>query len=355
MADDTGIVAEGESALSYADALRQAQRSAVEQVAGVFIRSETEVQNFAINKDKVLSRAEGYITQFSYLDKKASEGLFRVRIRATVSRDKIKDDLVALKILLESLERPRLMVLIEEASVGFDSKGMCIAETEIVSLLKAKGFDLVDEPQRAAAREKDKARQALAGDVKAATYLGTLFGAQYVILGKSVVQDAGEVMPGAKLRSLQATLQAKIVNVQTGDLLGSVVKSGVASHISTVTGASHACRKAAEKAVEEYIVDAITTSFQDYLHQGLFVKVHVRGVTSFVFFKKVRDAIEPIPGVSSVKKEGWNRSSGLLVLEMRFRGTSEELAELLDGKALESGRLEVHDFGPNRVDLAVHP
>jgi hypothetical protein len=344
----------GESGVSFNDALRQAQREAVQRVAGVFIRSETEVENFNVKKDKILSRAEGYITRFKYLEKKKIQDTFFIKIKATVSKDKIKDDLIALKILLESLERPKLMVLIEEESLGFDTKGMRIAETEINSILNKKGFELVDKTQLEAAREKDKQRQALAGDINAAKYLGLMFGAQYVILGKSVVQDAGEVIKGTNLRSIQATLQSKIVNTQTGLLLGSVVKNGVASHISTLTGASMAARKAAESAVEGYIVDAITKSFQDYLNQGIFIKIYVNGVKSFKIYRKVTKAFEPMPKVSSIKKEGWNKASGLLVLNLRYKGTVEELADTLDGRGIGQAKLEVEDLAPSRLDLVLN-
>ncbi len=40
----------------------------------------------------------------------------------------------------------------------------------------------------------------------------------------------------------------------------------------------------------------------------------------------------------------------MLALDLRFKGTSEELAELLDGLKLGDHSLEVVDFAPDRVD-----
>jgi hypothetical protein len=97
-------------------------------------------------------------------------------------------------------------------------------------------------------------------------------------------------------------------------------------------------------------VDAITRSFQDYLNNGAPLKVKVTGVTSFRTYKLVASEIETIERVVSSKKEGWNKASGLLVLDLRFRGTSEELAELLDARKLGANRLEVVDFAPERID-----
>ena len=93
-----------------------------------------------------------------------------------------------------------------------------------------------------------------------------------------------------------------------------------------------------------------TRSFQDYLNNGAPMKLHVTGVTSFSQYKQITSGIDALEKVVSSKKEGWNKAGGLLVLDMRFKGNSEELAELLDGKQLGEKSLEVVDFAPERVD-----
>lgn len=345
------VEVEGISFISKEDAIRQAQRAAVEQAIGVFIHSETEVEDFAIKKDKILSRTQGYVTRFTVLNAETgSDGKFTVSIRAVISLDKIKDDLMAMRILLDSMERPKVMILIEEKYVGMDDIGMRLAETEISSLLGAKGFDLVDQAQLARITATDQSRQALAGNMAAAQSLGLNVGAQYVILGKAVVQDIGEAFPGSGIKSLQAGLQLKILQTQSGLVLGSVVKNGVAAHISPLTGATKALRIAVQKAVDEYVVDTITDSFQDYLNNGAPLKAHITGVRTFKQYKRVAGAVDILDRVVSSKKEGWNKAGGILVLDMRFKGTSEELAEMLDGLEINGNQLEVVDFAPDRVD-----
>ena len=361
-ASEKVVEVEGSSFLSREDAIRQAQRSAVELAVGVFIHSKTEVENFAIKKDRIMSRTQGYITRYTILGEEKTEGLYTVRLSATVSMDKIKDDLLAMKILLESMERPKLMILIEEEYIGMDSVGMCLAETEMASLLAAKGFDLVDRAQIEKIRSLDQSRQALAGNIAAARRLGLDLGSQYVIVGKAVVQkvemqgmiddeESRYVIVGKSgLKSFQASLQLKVIQTQTGLLLGSVVKNGVSVHISPLTGAGKSLRIAAQKAVDEYLVDTITKSFQEFLNNGAPLKLHITGVTSFQQYKLIASNVEIMDKVVSSKKEGWNKTGGLLVLDLRFKGTSEELAELLDGLNLGETSLEVIDFAPDRVD-----
>jgi len=340
----------GTSPFSREDAVRQAQRFAVEEAVGVFIHSESEVENFVLKKDKIISRTQGYITRLTVLGARKNGDLHEVTIQATVSLDKIKDDLVAMKILLESMERPTLMVLVEEDRQDMGPVGMSAAATKMTALLGDKGFDVVDEAQSERARQLDQGRQALAGNTAAATMLGLNAGAQYVIVGRAVAHDAGEAYPGTGMKSIHASLQLMVVQTQTGLVLGSVVTNGVSAHVSPLTGADRALEQCARKAVDEYVVDAITRSFQDYLNNGAPLKVHVTGVTSFRTYKLIASEIETIDRVVSSKKEGWNKASGLLVLDLRFRGTSEELAELLDARELGASMLEVVDFAPERVE-----
>ena len=348
--DEKAVEVMGTSPFSREDAVRQAQRSAVEEAVGVFVHSESEVENFELKKDKIISRTQGYITRLTVLEARKNVDLHEVTIQATVSLDKIKDDLVAMKILLESMERPTLMILVEEDRQDMGPVGMSTAAAKMTALLGDKGFDMVDEKQSERARQLDQGRQALAGNTAAATMLGLNAGAQYVIVGRAVAHDAGEAYPGTGMKSIHASLQLMVVQTQTGLVLGSVVTNGVSAHVSPLTGADRALEQCARKAVDEYIVDAITRSFQDYLNNGAPLKVHVTGVTSFRTYKLIASEIETIDRVVSSKKEGWNKASGLLVLDLRFRGTSEELAELLDARELGANTLEVVDFAPERVE-----
>ncbi len=344
------VITEGRSFFNRDDATRQAQRAAVEKAVGVFVHSQTEVENFVIQKDKIMSRTEGYISRFTVLDEEKKGEEFYVKIEAEVSLDKIKDDLIAMRILLDSMERPTVMILVEEEYVDMTPAGMSIAETEISSLLASKGFDLVDKAQLEELKRRNQAKLALTGNIAAAKSLGLDLGAQYVVVGKAVVQDIGEAYPGSGLKSLQASLQLKLIQTNTGLVLGSVVKNGVSAHISPITGASKALRLSARKAVDEYLLDTITNSFQEYLNNGAPIKLHITGVTSFKEYSIIASNIETLDRMVSSKKEGWNKAGGLLVLDLRFKGTSEELAELLDGSLFGGKHLEVTDFAPDRVD-----
>ena len=353
LATDKTVIVSGSSELSFEDAIRQAQRQAVEEGVGVFIQSQTEMQNFVLQKDKIISRTNGYITNYSVLEKSETNKIFTLKIQATVSLDKIKDDLVAMRILLESMERPKLMVLISEDYKSMDNLGMTIAGTELAAQLQKKGFELVDKTQMEAVKNVDQQQQALAGNAAAAASLGLHFGAQYVIVGKAVAQDAGEAYPGSGIRSIQASLQLQVIQSQTASILGSTVQNGIAAHLSPLSGATKALQGAVSKAVDAYLVNTITNSFQEYLNNGTPLKLQISGVQTFSQYKAVSDDIEAVKRVMSSKNEGWNKAGGLVMLDLRFKGTSEELASLLDGRNLGNNKLVVVDFAPERVNCTL--
>lgn len=350
IAENKTVVATGSSTLSVEDAVRQAQRLAVEEAVGVFIQSETEVENFVLKKDKILSRTQGYVTRYELLSQERAGDTIEVKIEATISLEKIKDDLIAMKILLESMERPKLMVLIDEDYTSMDDLGMHIAGTELAAQLGKKGFELVDKAQLEAVRDIAQKQQALAGNTAAAASMGLQLGAQYVIVGKAVAQDAGEAVPGTGLKSVQVSLQLQVIQAQTASVIGSTVQNGVAAHISPLTGATKAFQDAVTRAVDGYLVDTITNSFQDFLNNGAPIKLHLTGVQTFQEYKQVLQEIEAMPRVVSCKKEGWSSSGGLLLLDLRFKGTSEELASLLDNMAIGGKKIVVSDLAPERVN-----
>ena len=127
--NDITVTAEGFGS-SRSEALLKAQRNAVEQGIGTFLVSQTEVRNFTLQKDIILTETMGSIKKYDILqDEKQQDNTFYVKIRAVASLENIKANLTALKILLESMDKPRMMVVIREEIGNF-------AENVILDYLK---------------------------------------------------------------------------------------------------------------------------------------------------------------------------------------------------------------------------
>ena len=94
-------------------ALRNAQRNAVEQGLGVVLDSKSRTENFKLIQDRVLTASEGFVTKFNVLSKGPTPNgkNYRVKIKATVSRNLLKDRLSALRILHQSTGQKKVMVI----------------------------------------------------------------------------------------------------------------------------------------------------------------------------------------------------------------------------------------------------
>ncbi len=101
-------------------ALEDAQKRAVEQAIGILIDSQTQVENYQLISDKILSQTKGYIKRYNITSETVDSGLLRVRINAEVALGQLTDDLAGIGILLGRMHMPRTMVMIAEQNIGHE-------------------------------------------------------------------------------------------------------------------------------------------------------------------------------------------------------------------------------------------
>jgi len=249
---------------------------------------------------------------------------------------------------------PKLMLLIQEDCVNCPVKGMNMAENELLARLSEKGYPLIDKSQWEAANQQGQARQALSGNDAAAKQLGAMFGAQYVLVGKAAIQDAGELMPGTGMRSIQTNIQLKVISSQTGQIVGSTVKSGAAAHISALNGAQQSLAQASRAAIDGYVVPTLVAVQQKAGTEGGVLRLFATGVKDMSAYAALLAALDKTPRVTEVTTDRYNKQSGLVVLDVRFGGTGEDLAVAVDNQSLGGKRrIFVQDFGASQVDVSI--
>src|SRR3989339_1147549 len=150
-ADDVKIVEGYGLSSTQPDTLTQAKRDAIEKGIGVMLLSQTETKNFMLEKDVIITKTMGSVKKYDVLSQgKTPDGLFEIKIKAQVSLASIKADLAALKILLESMDKPRVMVLIQESRKKEIQPTYTAASSAIIDFLTQKEFNLIDPAQVAA-------------------------------------------------------------------------------------------------------------------------------------------------------------------------------------------------------------
>jgi hypothetical protein len=341
---DKTVTVEGVGA-DKQEALLQAKRAAVEEGIGVILTSQTEVENFMLKKDKVITQSVGAVRSYDLIKEERKGDAWHVKIKAVVSLDSITADLMALKILLAAMDKPRTMVLIQE-------EGGTNAESTVVDFLQKKGFDLVDPAQTAALMSKDDPfiRRAIEGDPVAAAKLGAENGAEYVVVGsvkKSVL--AGEVIKDTGMKSGQASLTVKVVNCSNGRIVATKSASAAAVHIADGTAMAQAATKAATSLMDKKLFEAIIASFQDSINNGATYEVVISGVKSYSQQKNAAKILEDTEGVVSVSRRSFG--GGKLELTVMFKGNAESLCDRVDSKPVDEAKLLVTNISGNRIAL----
>jgi hypothetical protein len=319
-----------------ADALLDAKRNALEMGIGTLVISQTEIENYQLKRDIVLSRTMGAVKKYSVLEEKQPQpDSFFIKIRATVSLADIKDDLVAMQILLESMQKPRMMVAIQEG-------GTHAADTVIVEFLQNKGFDIVDVAQRAARMGADAAlkEQISQENSAAAAQLGSQNGAEYIIVGQ-VVQSVVEnpTLARSGLISGQAVISAKVINCSNAQVMVSQSARGAAVHISKQVAAIEATKKAARQLMETKLFDPLVAAFRQTVNDGRPIDVTVNNVSDFNMQKAVSQTLGQISGLVSLNKRSFNNQQ--LFFSVVYRGDTDAFSEKVDGLPVYDKHLAV--------------
>ncbi|UCD31595.1 MAG: hypothetical protein JSV38_12505, partial [Desulfobacterales bacterium] len=262
---DITLLAEGYG-LSRSDALLKAKRDAVEKGIGTVLISRTEVKNFELQKDIILSKTIGSVKKYDIVkEEKQSDNTHYIKIKTVVSLASIKADLAALKILLESMDKPRMMVVMQEESGN-------TAESAILDYLTEKEFELVDPATVAALMKKEDQliQRASKGDPVAAAKIGASNGAEYVLIG-TVTQGLmkSNILGDSGMVSGQAHLTAKVVNCSNARIIASKSANSAAVHVSEDVAKANATKKAAKKLMDRALFEEIVSSFQDMVNNGI--------------------------------------------------------------------------------------
>ncbi len=345
---DITVDAEG-IGTSLKDATLKAKREAVETGIGTILISQTEIKNYELQKDIILTRTLGSVRSYEVLEvTRKPDKTVSAKIRATVSLAGIKEDLAALKILLESMDKPRMMVVIDEGG-GHE------AESAIVDYLGAKEFELVDPAVVAALMKKEAALvdKAAAGDPAAAASIGSENGAEFVLAGRVTKSAAdSDVLKGTGLVSGQASIAAKVINCSNARIIAAKSVQSSAAHLSAEVAAAVAAGKAGRKLMDETLFEAIVASFQDAVNNGLPLEVSIHPVTSYKQQKALQERLRKIEDVVSVNKRSYGNRR--LKLTIFFKGTADTFSDAVDGQAFQGNTLSIIEVEGSRIGIQLN-
>ncbi len=331
------------------EATNRALRRAVESGVGALVDSETMVQNYQLLDDAIYSQVKGYVKNYDVLsDNNGADGIYRVRIRATVSLAQLTKDIKALNIIREKKNNPRVMVVFNELIDGVTQQGG-LTSSAMERTFQRMDFPVIDKAQMDAIKDRDAAISYANPDKAVA--LGRRFGAEVVIVGEAVSDLIdNNVAYGVSVFAYEARLTAKAIKVDTGQILTTTtVESGRTDGGGRMPTAKKAIQKGAEK-LAKTLSNEIVEKWRSEVFNTVAVQVVADNVNG-ARRREFKNALSSIRGVRKVSERSFlNR---ILILDVDVDGAMwkgfDQTLENMSGIGVEiTGKTQ------NRIDVRLY-
>jgi hypothetical protein len=163
-------------------------------------------------------------------------------------------------------------------------------------------------------------------------------------VGASRVKDAGKIQ-GSSLISMQADLNVRVIDINTGSVLTAGQEHGAYPHINPESGAVEAVKKAVTPLREKLVSDIVR--LWD-INRANTIALLVTGLDYERLMVLRGELTEKVRGVKTVNPKG---SVGKAAkLEIEFEGSSFDLADRLLTSGL-SIKFKIGEVKPNALDV----
>jgi len=225
-------------------AIENALRSAVEEKIGVMIKSYTEVENYELKMDQILSESKGFVNSYRIVSEGREGNTYKVVIDAEVGVGKLEERMEALALIMTRKSKPRIMIL-----MGGDPSKVAPVESAMIKYFTAQGFPVVD----AAVARGSFDITTLANSRELATKVAHQYAAEVIIVGQLDVANRSFKLGDVEVTSAEVTLSGKAINGDTGSVIAShsVSKKGEWVKVSEET-ASLLAKQLKEKLVNAW-------------------------------------------------------------------------------------------------------
>ena len=318
-------------------AIDSAQRNAVERVVGVMVSGSTEVENFQVKMDRILSESKGFITSYKIVKEERVGDVYEVTIDAVVETGRLKDRLEAVRLILARKSKPRLMILF-----GEQAQKDAIAEAAMARYFMSQGFKLVD----ASVAGKNREVQTLydSTDPRQMTRVAQRYGAEVLILGRVEVVVRSFRMGDVNVQSSEVTLSGKVVNGDTGEMIASDCKSRKGEFKSVTEGAAVELAK--------QMKDEIIERWSSELTSTVTVKLVVSGLHSYNDLSRFKDILNTqIRGLRELQQRSYVR--GQVELDLEVKGNTQNVADDLSAITVNQRKISILEMTQNRIKASL--
>ncbi len=328
-------VKDGNRNAAREEAKREAYRDALEKALGAMVTGVTEMENYAVVRDKVFSQTSGIVKQFEIVNETIDDdGVLQLTALCQVSAAAL--DGVLGPAVLDAIGNPRVMVLMDER-IGEKSSFLSASEAVVLSVFERAGYLLVDPDQ---ARTLIKIDPATAyDDPEKIMDAARTLRADVIILGKAYgnVFHQGKV-EGITMYGVNGTVQLKAVHTRSAYQISSKTveqSTGKKPALSVEDGAARCFQEAARLAavdVVHKIAYALVSGTAGGV-PGITVNVKIANI-SFKEVQKLEENLRELIGKNGNVYER-EYKDGTVEMDVVSEKTAQNIASFLSESGLE--------------------
>ena len=345
---------QNDAARSREEAIEAAQRDAVEQASGVMLSTESQMKNFELVSDEVLSHSQGFIRKFDVL-KEGRDGLFyRVTINAIVSRQAFIADVdESLENLYQKIGKPRVMLVVDESDgngggeFAMTAPALKVLEKEIRKILLAKGFTFIDARALTKGSLVEKANKGTNTSRESVLDAARTTKAEIVMLGSGRIGSKRKLQ---QFNAVEASVGLDVIRTDNGQIMASETTVAKGLHINVDTAAINAFKKAAEDLTPK-VMAQVTYQWIKERNEGRRIEMIVKGAT-FGDVMTLRKALSnEVKGIKKVRQKSF--SGGVALLELESKDAPDRLAESLYMTDFGGFKLEIQDVSGSTLTVSL--
>ena len=337
-------------------AMRDAARMAVEQVAGMYINSNTVVSNTSVEMDEILSHAQGYVQNIQVINESMNGGEYRIRASVDVNTDPNSAFMKRIDAVMR-LNDPRIGVVILSDDSDLDknysslSGHDTILETALNERLLAVGFKHVVDVSLLSQLQDSAVLNAVYRGDSSLPYSGDASARpiDYLVIGRSHAEGYDIKIPNNQggyvttpMASARTQLDLKIISFGTSTIIGtySVEGQGVENSPNLARRKSRqaAAVKAAEK-LEQQFLKAAASAFSG-------IQFTVRA-NDFSLVEQLVRELKELRGVQDVYVRGTN--AGKTTIDIASSQQPFTILQMLQ----RSTNLSIESTSANEINITI--
>ncbi len=356
----TGKIYKENSARARKEAIENSLVSAVESVALELIPPESLNQTFQSFNEALYDKTGKFIQGYKVLAEFKIKNAYKVMVEANVSIASLTKLMSNAGIMSGGKSLPKILVLVSEQNLEDTSPRYWWGKKEIfgeifsvnafIETMRNKGLPVLDHPSIAQNTSIDDGYDKPDLDKKEAIDLGLNLKADIVIVGKTIIDQAQNIM-GKDIKSFKGVVSARAIRTDTGDEIATITKSAVTADADETIGARKALSAAGSLAGETLAIQIID-AWQKKDEQTNMIGIVVEGTDNLANFEKFLRIISKISGVKNLQIKELKTNETIISVE--FKGNAKALADDLMLKSYKLVDINIYEVSKNhmRVELS---